>query len=219
IRIIEPDKVSNYVIRGQYEGYKNEKDVAPDSSTETFVAIKFFVDSPRFTGVPFYLRAGKKMPENIVDISLVFKQTCHILFEEYGCPEIENVLTIRIQPDEGISIRFIAKKPGVNPTLESVYMKFLYKEEFGWEITNAYEKILLDIFAGDQTLCSRSDELDHSWELITKIIKSWWSKSASKLLSYNIGDWGPKEAEGLITTDGRNWLPIGGNPPGRVNTF
>ncbi len=101
IRLIEPDEVSKYVVRGQYEGYQNEKDVAPDSNTETFVAIKFFVDTPRFEGVPFYLRAGKKMPEDIVEISLVFKQTCHILFEEYGCPEIGNVLTIRIQPDEG----------------------------------------------------------------------------------------------------------------------
>ncbi|MHC4182953.1 MAG: glucose-6-phosphate dehydrogenase [Planctomycetota bacterium] len=209
IRFIEPDEVSKYVVRGQYEGYKNEKDVIPDSNTETFIAIKFFVDSPRFAGAPFYLRAGKKMPENTVEISIVFKQTCHILFEEYGCPEIGNVLTMHIQPDEGISMRFIAKKPGVNLALKNVSMKFSYKEEFVGEITDAYEKILVDIFNGDHTLCSRSDELDHSWELITKILEGWSGKSESNLLSYNIGDWGPREADNLIKIDGRNWLPRG----------
>jgi len=209
IRFIEPDEVSKYVVRGQYEGYKKEKDVTSDSSTETFVAVKLFVDTPRFAGVPFYLRAGKKMPDDIVEISIVFTQTCHILFEEYGCPEIGNVLTIRIQPDEGISMRFIAKKPGLNLDLTTVSMKFSYKEEFGGKITDAYEKILLDIFTGDQTLCSRSDELDHSWELITKILEGWSAKAAPKLLSYESGDWGPKEADDLLNKDGRNWLPNG----------
>lgn len=206
IRPIEPDQVSQYVIRGQYDGYKNEVDVAPDSDTETFVAIKFFVDSPRFAGVPFYIRACKKAPEDIVEISLFFKQTCSVLFEEYGCPEIGNVLTIRIQPDEGISIRFIAKTPGVKLALKTVSMKFLYKDEFAEKLTDAYESILVDIFKGDQTHCSRSDELDYSWEVISKILDGWSANTAPPLLNYKPGEWGPQEADDLINKDGREWL-------------
>jgi glucose-6-phosphate 1-dehydrogenase len=206
IKLIEPDEVAKYVVRGQYEGYKKEKDVAADSNTETFVAVKFFVESPRLTGVPFYVRAGKKMPEDMVEISIVFTQTCRLLFEEYGCPEIGNVLTIRIQPDEGISMRFIAKEPGVKLALKTVSMKFSYKDEFEGKIADAYERILLDIFKGDQTLCNRSDELDYSWELVTGILKGWKSKSAPPLLNYPGGEWGPKEADDLIKRDGRNWL-------------
>jgi glucose-6-phosphate 1-dehydrogenase len=211
IRCIEPDEVSQFVVRGQYEGYREEKDVASDSNTETFVAIKSFVDTPRFEGVPFYIRAGKKMPEDVVEISLTFRQTCQVLFEEFGCPEIGNVLTIRIQPDEGISMRFIAKKPGVKLALKTVNMKFSYKDEFEGKITDAYERILLDIFKGDQTLCSRSDELDYSWELMTKVLKGWSVKSAPELFSYKPGEWGPGEASDLIEKDGRHWLA--GSPP------
>lgn len=209
IRCIEPEEVSQFIVRGQYQGYRNDKDVNPDSSTETFFAVKLFVDSPRFEGVPFYIRAGKKMPRDVVEISLIFKNTCPILFKEYGCPEIGNVLTIRIQPDEGISIRFIAKKPGVKPALKTVSMKFAYEGEFEGEIADAYEKILLDIFRGDQTLCSRSDELDYSWELMTKVLKGWSGKSAPPLYSYKTGEWGPEAANDLIKSDGRIWLPIG----------
>jgi glucose-6-phosphate 1-dehydrogenase len=207
IRLIRPDEVSGYVVRGQYEGYRKEKDVAPHSNTETFVAIKLFVDTPRFAGVPFYLRAGKRMPEDVVEISLFFIQTCHVLFKEYGCPEVGNVLTIRIQPDEGISIRFLAKKPGVRLGLKNVSLKFSYKDEFSEKVTDAYERILLDIFNGDQTLCSRSDELAHSWELISNILEGWSSLAASELLSYRPGTWGPSEAHNLIHKDGRSWLP------------
>jgi glucose-6-phosphate 1-dehydrogenase len=209
IKLIGPEEVAKYVVRGQYEGYRDEKDVAPDSATETFVAVKFFVDSPRFAGIPFYIRAGKRMPEDVVEISIVFTQTCRLLFEEYGCPEIGNVLTIRIQPDEGISMRFIAKKPGVKLALRTVSMKFSYREEFEGKIADAYEKILLDIFKGDQTLCNRSDELDYSWEIMTQILEGWANMSAPKLLRYASGEWGPKEATDLIERDGRNWLSQG----------
>ena len=205
IRLIDPSEVDQYTVRGQYAGYKNEKDVDPDSNTETFVALKLFVDSPRFAGVPFYLRAGKMMPEDMVEISLFFTQTCHILFTEYGCPEIGNVLTIRIQPEEGISIGFIAKKPGVNLALKTVKMKFLYKEEFQEKLTDAYEKILMDIFKGDQTHCSRSDELEHSWELITRIQKGWASQGPRQLFTYQPGEWGPQAAHDFIRKDQRSW--------------
>lgn len=205
IRCIEPSAVVSDVVRGQYEGYKGEKNVATDSDTETFVAMKLFVNSERFDGVPFYIRAGKKMPKDVVEISVVFIQTCHLLFKEYGCPEVGNVLTIRIQPDEGIRLRVVAKKPGTKLALDTVDMKFSYKEEFGNVGADAYEKLLLDIFADDQMLFNRSDELESSWEFITKILEG-WEKGASPVESYTSKEWGPKSANELIEKDNRKWL-------------
>lgn len=205
IRPPEVDEVSKYVVRGQYKNYREEKDVNTNSDTETFTAIKMFVDTPRFSGVPFYLRSGKKMEKDIVEISIVFIQTCHILFKEYGCPEIGNILTIRIQPDEGISLRVIAKKPGSTLSLGTVNMDFTYKEEFGTQGLDAYEKVLLDIFSDDQMLFNRSDELSSSWEFITKILRG-WEKQQAKPIVYKDGSWGPKEAFDLIEKDGRKWL-------------
>ncbi len=205
IACIEPKDVAKFVVRGQYAGYKREGDVAKNSQTETFVAMKLFVNTPRFAGVPFYLRAGKKMAENIVEISIVFRQTCHILFREYGCPEIGNVLTIRIQPDEGIHLRLITKQLGSRRLdLGTVGMKFSYQEEFGQKVTDAYEKILLDIFSDDQMLFNRSDELESSWELITKIMEGW--RIEKTIHTYKAESSGPKEANMLIEKDGRKWL-------------
>lgn len=205
LRCIDEKDINKYVVRGQYKDYMLEKNVSKNSTTETFVAMRFFVDTPRFKNIPFYVRAGKKMPKNTVEISLVFLQTCHILFKEYGCPEIGNVLTIKIQPDEGISIRMIAKKPGTKLALETVNMDFTYEEAFMTKGAEAYEKILQDIFAGDQMLFNRSDELGSSWEFITKILKGWESQK-SEVISYESGSWGPKEAQDLIEKDGRKWL-------------
>ncbi|MGA2911838.1 MAG: glucose-6-phosphate dehydrogenase [Candidatus Levyibacteriota bacterium] len=195
----------NSVIKGQYHGYKNEENVAPNSQTETFVGMKLFVETERFKGVPFYIRAGKKMPKEVVEISVVFTQTCHILFKEFGCPEIGNVITFRIQPNEGISLRFIAKKPGAKLGLESVDMKFNYEDSFGTSGLEAYQRVLLDIFAGDQMLFNRSDELESSWKLITEILKKWETEKA-EIQVYDEGAWGPKEANDLIERDGRKWL-------------
>lgn len=194
------------VARGQYKSYKKEKDVDPASQTETYAAMKLFVDTGRFEGVPFYLRAGKKMPREVVEISIVFIQTCHILFKEYGCPEVGNVLTIRIQPEEGIYMRVIAKKPGPTKfSLHTVNMHFSYKEEFGGVPSEAYDKVLLDIFAGDQMLFNRSDELASSWKLITGILKM-WDKEKGEIPIYNDASWGPKAANELIEKDGKKWL-------------
>ncbi|MEK7551194.1 MAG: glucose-6-phosphate dehydrogenase [Patescibacteria group bacterium] len=195
------------IIRGQYEGYKKEENVKSDSSTETFVAMKMFINTPRFSEVPFYVRAGKKMQKEVVEISVVFIQTCHLLFKEYGCPEIGNVITFRIQPNEGISLRFVAKTPGAKLGLGSVDMKFNYKEGFGTSGLDAYEKILLDIFAGDQTLFNRSDELESSWKFITDILNK-WEKNKSNLLTYKQGSLGPSAANDLIEKDGKKWLLI-----------
>ncbi len=208
-RVIDAFKVASdkSIVRGQYEGYREEKDIQKDSDTETFVAMKMFVNTPRFDGVPFYVRAGKKLQKEVVEVSVVFIQTCHILFKEYGCPEIGNVITFRIQPNEGISLRFIAKTPGAKLGLESVDMKFNYKEGFGTSGLEAYERVLLDIFAGDQTLFNRSDELSSSWRFITEILNK-WEKDKGDLLTYEKGSLGPKEAKELIEKDGRKWLLI-----------
>lgn len=205
IDCIEERHVKESVVRAQYASYKNEKDVSPDSDTETFVAMKFELDTERMKGVPIYVRAGKMMEKDVVEISIVFIQTCHILFKEAGCPEIGNVLTIRIQPDEGISMRVIAKKPGTQLALDTVNMNFTYDQEFGVKGTDAYEKILLDILAGDQMLFNRSDELESSWNFITKILRG-WDKYNPPLFRYPDNSQGPKEALELIEKDGRKWL-------------
>lgn len=200
---VELDRNSQ-VVRGQYKGYLDEKEVEKNSQTETFSAMKLFINTPRFEGIPFYVRAGKKMQKEVIEISVVFIQTCHILFKEYGCPEIGNVITFRIQPDEGITLRFIAKKPGAKLSLEPVNMKFNYKEGFGTEGLDAYEKILLDIFSGDQILFSRSDEIHSSWSLIDSIMEKW--ESEKNITIYEVGAWGPNGANELIEKDGRHWI-------------
>jgi glucose-6-phosphate 1-dehydrogenase len=210
IRPFSPETVSESVVRGQYKGYKQEKNIAEDSTTETFIAMKLFVDSPRLEGVPFYLRSGKKMNKEVMDIKIVFKQTCHLLFKEYGCPEIGNVLTIKVQPDEGIGIGIIVKTPGAKVAMSKVEMKFSYMEEFKQHGLEAYDKLLLDILAGDQMLFNRSDELASSWELISTILHSWsretGEKNQFKIPVYEEATWGPQEANTLIEKDGRKWL-------------
>lgn len=205
ITCIEPAEVEKHVVRGQYVGYTSEKDVNPKSITETFVAMKFFIEGKRFAGVPFYVRAGKNIGENLIEISLVFKQTCHILFKEIGCPEEGNILKIRIQPNEGISIQIIAKVPGSPLQLGTANMHFSYAEEYGTNGIDAYEKILMDIFTGEQMLFNRSDELESSWTFIEKIVHG-WTKSKGKPHTYPQGSWGPKEATTLIEKDGRKWV-------------
>lgn len=205
LQCIEPLDVEKSIVRGQYEGYTSEKDVNPKSKTETFVAMKFFVNSPRFKGVPFYARVGKGMPENLVEIAIVFKQTCHILFKEVGCPEEGNILKIRIQPNEGISIQIIAKVPGPKLQLGTANMHFTYAEEYGTQGLEAYERILMDIFTGEQMLFNRSDELAYSWKFIENIVKGWENPKVP-VYTYQKGMWGPTEATKLIEKDGRKWV-------------
>ena len=205
IECIEPDTVATNVVRGQYASYKTEKNVDPSSQTETFVAMKFFMNSDRMRGLPIYVRAGKKMERDVVEISIVFIQTCHILFKEYGCPEIGNVITIRIQPDVGISMRFITKTPGGKLALEPVQMKFQYQDYFPGKSPDAYDKVLQDILSGDQMLFNRSDELESSWQFITTILDG-WNQHHPPLFTYADESVGPKEANELIERDGRKWL-------------
>lgn len=204
IRNFQQKDIKKNVIRGQYKGYTQEKNVSLHSTTDTFVAMKLFVDTKRFEDVPFYIRAGKKMPRDAVEIKIVFRQTCHLLFKEVGCPEEGNVLTIRIQPNEGIALKVIAKKPGQTMSLGDVEMKFSYKDSFGSSGIDAYEKLLLDILSGDQMLFNRSDELESSWEYITNILNSW--KKEETIDKYEDLSEGPRSAHEIIETDGRKWL-------------
>ncbi len=201
--------VQTSVIRGQYESYTHEKDVLKNSNTETFVGMKLAVDTGRFSDVPFFVRAGKKLTKNSVRISIIFKQTYHRLFKEFGLRERPNILTIHIQPDEGISLRLLMKKPGNIPTFSPVEMKLSYEQEFGKRNYDAYEKILLDIFTGDQMLFNRSDELSSSWEFITTILQGWEEENKNKkwkIPLYKDGSKGPHEADALIEKDARKWM-------------
>jgi glucose-6-phosphate 1-dehydrogenase len=213
IRCLKPEEVSLSVVRGQYEGYIEEANVLPESQTETFVAAKLFVDTPRFADVPFYFRIGKKMQEEEMSIKIIFKQTCHVLFKEYGCPEVGNVLTIRIQPDEGITMEVIVKEPldGQKNDARQAYhlatapMHFSYEKTFGNHGVDAYEKILMDILVGDQMLFNRSDELESSWKLISNILEG-LSHEKQMIALYPQGSWGTDAANALIAKDGRQWL-------------
>lgn len=201
IERIKIENISKQVVRGQFKNYLNEEGVDKKSKTETFTALKIFLTTKRFIGVPFYLRVGKKMPKDSVLVSVIFKKTDHELFPE----KYANVLTIRIQPNEGIVLRLVAKNPGAKLSLRDVFMKFYYQEEFQSKGMEAYEKILLDIFAGDQMLFNRSDELSSSWRFITNILNG-WAKQKGKVAIYDEGTWGPKEAFDLIEKDGRKWI-------------
>lgn len=188
-------------------GYRQEKGVDPESMTETYVAMKVYVDTPKWEGVPWYLRTGKRLKKDGVEISIVFKQTCHILFREIGCPEEGNILTLRVSPHEGIGVRFIVKQPGHEFKLKDVDMDFNFKEVFSEDqVLEAYERILEDVFRADQMLFNRSDEMAGSWRIITPILKHWEDNPNTPLVTYTAGSWGPKEADKLIEKDGRKWI-------------
>ncbi|MDE2588136.1 MAG: glucose-6-phosphate dehydrogenase, partial [Patescibacteria group bacterium] len=206
IKALKPVLPSD-IVRGQYTGYKYEKDIPKDSTTETFIAIKTYIDTPRFTGVPFYIRAGKGMKKNEVSISVVFRQTCHILFKEIGCPEEGNVLTFRIQPNEGINLKMIAKGIGELTTLVPVDMHFTYEESYHSRGSDAYQKVLLDILQSHQMLFNRSDELESSWEFITDILHT-FARNEVPLQEYTCGSWGPDASNALLQRDDKKWIEL-----------
>lgn len=210
INCIAPRDVGASVVRGQYEGYTKEANVDPHSKTETFVAIKLTLDTPRWRGVPFYLRAGKTMPKKTTEISIHYKKPIVCTGDVCLFPEPDvarNVLAIRVDPREGIILRLMAKKPGFGMKLAPVQMNFTYKDSFANEDQPmAYERLLLDAIRGDQTLFSRTDEIDASWSFVTKILNGWKNHAkTAPLVPYAKGTWGPKEADDLIKKDGRHW--------------
>lgn len=205
------------VVRAQYTAgeaggrtltdYRAEEGVAPDSTTETFVAIKTFIDNWRWAGVPFYLRTGKAMPAKVTEIGIHFKPVPHVLFNAppFG-PMEPNILALRIQPNEGISLQFQVKVPGAGVRIQPYEMDFGYAESFGAEPPEAYERLLLDAALGDATLFTRSDEVEAAWAFLQPILDGCAESPPRELPTYPAGSWGPAEADELIEADGRRWM-------------
>jgi glucose-6-phosphate 1-dehydrogenase len=183
--------------------------VSPTSQTETYVGLKFFIDSWRWMGVPFFLRSAKRMPKRVTEIAIHFKEAPRLLFGRRGGEGVRpNVLSIRIQPDEGISLNFGSKLPGQAMEVAPVTMEFRYGSSFGVEPPEAYERLILDCLLGDGTLFTRADEVEASWAWVSRIHQRWAEEAAqgkSALATYPAGSWGPAAADRLLTADGRAW--------------
>jgi glucose-6-phosphate 1-dehydrogenase len=189
--------------------YRDEPDVSPDSTTETYMAARLFVNNWRWAGVPFYLRSGKRLPERVTEIAIQFTQVPLSLFGQRNLAgDAPNVLVLRIQPDEGITLYLGAKVPGSIMQIEPVRMRFSYAEAFGGEPPEAYERLLLDSLTGDATLFTRSDEVEEAWRLTSGIIDAWKAQNLRNLPVYEAGTQGPHGAEDFIRQDGRSWREI-----------
>lgn len=199
--------IFHHTVRGQYRGYRSEEGVNPNSETATFAAIRFFIDNWRWQGVPFYLRSGKKMAKKTTEIAIQFKEPPLMMFpktDEMDFPP--NILSLCLQPDEGIHLRFETKVPDTMAETKSVDMDFHYAESFEGQIPDAYERLILDAVQGDASLFTRSDQIELGWELVDPIINSWKRSKTPKLTFYQPGSWGPKESDELIERGGRKWL-------------
>ena len=216
VPLLSPEDVAKRTVRGQYTAgvingqpqvsYKEEKGVSPASQTETYVALKLFIENWRWAEVPFYIRTGKALPKRSTEVTIQFKRVPHMLYkpaETKGL--VPNRLTIRIQPDEGISLKFAAKVPGAARHLNDVDMNFSYSEAFGIESPDAYERLIADCMVGDSTLFIRRDEVETSWRIVDSIINAWKNMPESAVHPYQPGTWGPPEADALIQNDGREW--------------
>jgi len=203
-----PD-VKRQVVRAQYEGYRKEEGVSPDSRTPTYVAMKVLIDNWRWQGVPFYLRAGKKLAQQITEVSIHFQSVPLYLFpQKKNCQHVEpNVLTLRIQPQEGISLRFVTKVPGDHLSVGNVHMNMSYADTFGKSLSEAYERLLLDCMRGDATLFARRDEVEEAWRFVTPILEA-WEKDPDPVNVYPPASSGPKEADELISADGRSFTKL-----------
>jgi glucose-6-phosphate 1-dehydrogenase len=196
--------IRQHVVRGQYHGYREEPHVRTDSKTETFVAMRLLVDNWRWAGVPFYLRTGKRLARRVTEIAVHFKRAPLTLFRDTPVESLDpNVLLLRIQPNEGISLSFHAKVPGPFSRLGIVTMDFSYAEYFNAEPVTGYETLLFDAMNGDQTLFHRMDIVEAGWHVVDPILDGWQSGRAP--LPYTAGSWGPEEAEILLERDGRQW--------------
>ena len=216
LRPIRGKDVLKYTVRAQYSsgmvhgvevpGYRREPDVKPDSTTETYVALKLYLENWRWSGVPFYLRTGKALSKRTSEVEVYFKDVPQILFNtDPEHPLAPNVLSLKIQPEEGMSLRVISKVPGTKAKTHPVGMHFSYGEAFGVPSPEAYERLLLDVMAGDASLFMRRDAVEASWAWITPILEGWQQFGTKWLPEYAAGTMGPLEGERLIQSDGRNW--------------
>ena len=219
VDVMSPDEVGANVVRAQYDeglaegekvpGYRNEEGVAPDSDTETFVALRLSVDNWRWAGVPFYVRTGKRLHRRVTEVALQFTRVPHLPFAAALSRGLgPNTLVLRIQPDEGITLRFGVKVPGQSFEVRSASMEMDYDEEFGAEPAEAYQRLLLDAMAGDPTLFIRSDEVHQAWRIVEPILNAWKSDDASPLCRYPAGSWGPRDADLLLAREGDRWREL-----------
>jgi glucose-6-phosphate 1-dehydrogenase len=193
-------------VRGQYAGYRKLEGVAPATLTPTFATLKLYIDNWRWQGVPFYLRSGKSMIRKISEIIIEFERPPHLMFRlPEGLDFTPNILSLCIQPDEGIHLRFEAKQPDSSQEMRSVDMDFHYRSTFTGSIPEAYERLLLEALDGDASLFTRSDGIEASWRLVDPILKGWEDQNKPPLIIYPQGSWGPGEADQLLARDGRQW--------------
>lgn len=197
----------NETVRGQYSGYSNAIGVQPGSQTPTFAAIKLFIDNWRWKGVPFYLRSGKALNRKISEIIIEFQRPPHLMFHLPADSDFTpNILSLSIQPDEGIHLRFEAKVPDSDQEMRSVDMDFLYHSSFnGTILPDAYERLLLEALEGDASLFTRSDAIESAWKLIDPVLNSWADGDSPELVIYKPGTWGPRSADELLSRDNRKW--------------
>lgn len=215
VRRIPEEEVDLFAVRGQYgpgwvegeevPGYREEKEVSPDSSTETYVALKLYIDNWRWAGVPFYIRTGKRLPKRATEIAIQFKCAPHTPFATTAVEALEpDVLVIRVQPNEGISLKIGAKVPGARFRIRSVSMDLFYGAAFVEETPEAYERLLLDLMLGDATLFIRADEAEGAWRVLEQVLHA-WNERPPEFPNYEAGTWGPDAAEELLKRDGRAW--------------
>jgi glucose-6-phosphate 1-dehydrogenase len=219
IRPIGESEVNDSAVRGQYgsgmvngksvAGYRQEPGVNRESATETYASVKFEIDNWRWSDVPFYVRSGKRLPKRVSEIAIKFKRVPHLLFGRSATTEIEqNELVLRIQPDEGVTLRFNAKVPdprGIPETrIREVNMDFLYGSSFATGFPEAYERLLMDAMLGDETLFARGDMVEVGWQLVQPILNVWGSQKP-EFSNYEAGSWGPAAADDLLTRDGHQW--------------
>jgi glucose-6-phosphate 1-dehydrogenase len=208
-----PDDLERYAIRGQYDqgwlagervpSYLDEENVPPDSTTETYAAVRLGIETRRWAGVPFYLRTGKRLPRRVTEIAVVFKTAPHLPFDATDTVELgANQLVVRVQPDEGVTLRFGSKVPGSAMEVRDVSMDFLYGESFTESSPEAYERLILDVLLGDATLFPRNEEVDASWRVIDRLEEFWAGTTPEK---YRAGEWGPRGADEMLAADGRVW--------------
>lgn len=198
-------EIKKNIVRGQYKSYRSEPNVSTTSTTETFVALKLEVDTPRWKNVPFYIRTGKKLPRKAIEIIIQFKQPEKMLYD--NLTSIPNMLIIKVQPQEGVFFVFNAKKPGTKNTIIPVQMDFCQNCDVGINTPEAYERLLLDAFNGDSTLFARWDEVLYSWKFIDAIIESWQDDEVN-FPNYEDGTYGPIEANELLAKDGKEWINL-----------
>jgi len=219
LRPIRGKDVETMTARAQYAhgtingqevpGYRREEGVRPDSTTETYVALKVFVENWRWAGVPFYIRTGKAMTKRATEIAVQFKEIPQILFNaDPQTPQAPNLLKLRIQPEEGMSMRIVSKVPGTKAHTHPVEMDFQYGDAFDAPSPEAYERLLLDVMTGDTSLFMRRDAVEASWKWVTDILDGWKEHGTKWLPEYSAGTWGPIEADRLIQTDGHHWREV-----------